>query len=158
LTTKIREVHLASRETSGWAMSHTLGGQLTTDALAMALSQRGVPELVHSDRGSTCATALYLDLISKHGMRQSMSRKGNCWDNAPMESFLHFVKTELVMHRDYKTRDQARATCSITWKCSTTASAATPPSTTWLHWLSRNQQAPDRTVHLSWVTSTSTLS
>src|SRR4029450_12367075 len=51
-------------------------------------SQRGVPELVHSDRGSTYATSLYLELIRKHGIRQSMSRKGNCWDNAPMESFL----------------------------------------------------------------------
>jgi len=69
-----------SRAIVGWAMSHTLGGQLATDALAMAISQRGVPELVHSDRGSTYATSLYLDLIRKHGIRQSMSRKGNCWD------------------------------------------------------------------------------
>jgi len=92
-----------------WAMSQTLGGQLTTDALAMAISRRGVPELVHSDRGSTYATSIYLDLIRKHGIRQSMSRKGNCWDNAPMESFFHSLKTELVMHCDYKSRDQARA-------------------------------------------------
>jgi putative transposase len=98
-----------SRAIVGWAMSHTLGGQLATDALAMAISQRGVPELVHSDRGSTYATALYLDLTRKHGIRQSMSRKGNCWDNAPMESFFHSLKTELVMHCDYKSRDQARA-------------------------------------------------
>ena len=54
-----------SRAIVGWAMSHTLGGQLATDALAMAISQRGVPELVHSDRGSTYATSLYLDLV--HG-------------------------------------------------------------------------------------------
>jgi len=59
-----------SRAIVGWAMSHTLGGQLATDALAMAISQRGVPELVHSDRGSTYATSLYLDLIRKHGIRQ----------------------------------------------------------------------------------------
>jgi transposase InsO family protein len=69
-----------SRAIVGWAMSHTLGGQLATDALAMAISQRGVPELVHSDRGSTYATSLYLDLVRKHEIRQSMSRKGNCWD------------------------------------------------------------------------------
>jgi transposase InsO family protein len=87
-------------------MSHTLGGQLATDALAMAISQRGVPDLVHSDRGSTYATSIYLDLIRKHGIRQSMSRKGNCWDNAPMESFFHSLKTELVMHCDYKSRAQ----------------------------------------------------
>ena len=98
-----------SRAIVGWAMSQTLGGQLTTDALAMAISRRGVPELVHSDRGSTYATSIYLDLIRKHGIRQSMSRKGDCWDNAPMESFFHSLKTELVMHCDYKTRDQARA-------------------------------------------------
>ena len=98
-----------SRAIVGWAMSQSLGGQLTTDALAMAISRRGVPDLVHSDRGSTYATSIYLDLIRKHGIRQSMSRKGNCWDNAPMESFFHTLKTELVMHFDYKTRDQARA-------------------------------------------------
>jgi putative transposase len=98
-----------SRAIVGWAMSPSLGGQLTTDALAMAISRRGVPELVHSDRGSTYATSIYLDLIRKHGIRQSMSRKGNCWDNAPMESFFHSLKTELVMHCDYKNRDQARA-------------------------------------------------
>src|SRR6266478_1117813 len=98
-----------SRAIVGWAMSQTLGGQLTTNALAMAISRRGVPELVHSDRGSTYATSIYLDLMRKHGIRQSMSRKGNCWDNAPMESFFHSLKTELVMHCDYKTRDQARA-------------------------------------------------
>ncbi len=98
-----------SRAIVGWAMGHTLGGQLATDALAMAISGRGVPELVHSDRGSTYATSIYRDLIRKHGIRQSMSRKGNCWDNAPMESFFHSLKTELVMHCDYKTRDQARA-------------------------------------------------
>jgi putative transposase len=46
----------------------------------MAISQRGIPELVHTDRGSTYATSLYLDLVRKHGIRQSMSRKGNCWD------------------------------------------------------------------------------
>ena len=97
-----------SRAIVGWGMSHTLGGQLACDALAMAISRRGVPELVHSDRGSTYATAIYLDLIRKHGIRQSMSRKGNCYDNAPMESFFHSLKTELVMHCDYKTRDQAR--------------------------------------------------
>lgn len=49
-------------------------------ALAMAIARRGVPELVHSDRGSTYATSIYLELIRKHGIRQSMSRKGNCWD------------------------------------------------------------------------------
>ena len=84
-----------SRAIVGRTMSPTLGGQLATDALAMAISQRGVPELVHSDRGSTYATSLYLDLISEHGIHQSMSRQGNWRNNAPMESFFHTLKTEL---------------------------------------------------------------
>ena len=48
-------------------------------------------------------------MLAKHAIRQSMSRKGDCWDNAPMESFFHSLKTELVMHCDYKTREEARA-------------------------------------------------
>lgn len=99
---------LYSRAIVGWGMSQSLDGKLATDALQMAISRRGVPEIVHSDRGSTYATWLYRDLISQHGIRQSMSRKGNCWDNAPMESFFHSLKTDLVMHCDYQTRDEAR--------------------------------------------------
>lgn len=98
-----------SRAIVGWGMSHTLGGKLAADALQMAINRRGLPKIVHSDRGSTYATWIYQDLIRKHRIRQSMSRKGNCWDNAPMESFFHSLKTELVMHCDYKTRDEARA-------------------------------------------------
>jgi putative transposase len=100
---------LYSRAIVGWGMSHTLGGQLAADALQMAINRRGVPHIVHSDRGSTYATWIYRDLIRKHRIRQSMSRKGDCWDNAPMESFFHSLKTELVMHCDYKSRDEARA-------------------------------------------------
>ena len=98
-----------SRAIVGWGMSHTLGGKLAADALEMAINRRGVPHIVHSDRGSTYATWIYRDLIRKHQIRQSMSRKGDCWDNAPMESLFHSLKTELVMHCDYKTRDEARA-------------------------------------------------
>jgi putative transposase len=101
---------LYSRAVVGWAMSKTLDAQLATDALTMALHRRGVsPAIVHSDQGSTYATAEYRTLLNRSGIRQSMSRKGDCWDNAPMESFFHTLKTELVMHCDYKTRDQARA-------------------------------------------------
>jgi putative transposase len=98
-----------SRAIVGWGMSHSLGGKLAADALEMAIHQRGVPDIVHSDRGSTYATSIYRDLIRRHQIRQSMSRKGDCWDNAPMESFFHSLKTELVMHCDYKTTDEARA-------------------------------------------------
>jgi putative transposase len=101
---------LHSRAIVGWAMSRTLDSQLATDALIMALAKRAVaPMILHSDQGSTYATASYRELLRKHAIRQSMSRKGNCWDNAPMESFFHTLKTELVMHCDYQTRTQARA-------------------------------------------------
>jgi len=100
---------LYSRAIVGWGMSQSLDGKLAADALHMAINRRGVPEIVHSDRGSTYATWAYRNLIQRHLIRQSMSRKANCWDNAPMESFFHSLKTELVMHCDYKTRDEARA-------------------------------------------------
>jgi len=64
----------------GWEMSRSLGGKLATDALEMAIHQRGVPDIVHSDRGSTYATSIYRELIHRHQIRQSMSRKGDCWD------------------------------------------------------------------------------
>ncbi len=62
----------------------------------------------HSDRGSQYAAGAYQKRLAEHGIVCSMSRKGNCWDNAPMESFFHTLKTELVHHRDYHTRDEAR--------------------------------------------------
>src|SRR5450432_2341846 len=101
---------LHSRAIVGWAMSKTLNSQLATDALAMALAKRhAAPTILHSDQGSTYATAIYRELLKRHAISQSMSRKGNCWDNAPMESFFHTLKTELVMHCDYHTRTQARS-------------------------------------------------
>jgi putative transposase len=101
---------LYSRAVVGWAMGRTLGTQLVIDALAMAIRQRGCgPQILHSDQGCTYSAAGYRQLLDEHGIRQSMSRKGDCWDNAPMESFFHTLKTELVMHCDYRTRDQARA-------------------------------------------------
>src|SRR4029079_5112678 len=97
-----------SRALVGWAMSRTLDTKLAMDALNMAIAHRGPPVTLHSDQGSTYATGSYRDIVNRHGIRQSMSRKGDCWDNAPMESFVHTLKTELVMHCDYKTRDDAR--------------------------------------------------
>ena len=79
------------------------------DALNMAIAHRGPPVTLHSDQGSTYATGSYREIVNRHGIRQSMSRKGDCWDNAPMESFFHTLKTELVMHCDYQTRNDARA-------------------------------------------------
>jgi putative transposase len=101
---------LHSRAVVGWAMSRTLNSELATAALVMAIAKRDkAPTILHSDQGSTYATASYRDLLRSYAIRQSMSRKGNCWDNAPMESFFHTLKTELVMHCDYQTRTQARS-------------------------------------------------
>jgi len=99
-----------SRAVVGWAMSRSLDCNLAKDALSMAIGRRGPPAIVHSDQGTTYSAADYRALLARYPMiQQSMSRKGDCWDNAPMESFFHTLKTELIMHCDYKTRDQARA-------------------------------------------------
>ena len=101
---------LASRRVIGWSMRHTLERALTLDALAMALAQRW-PEfgaLHHSDRGSQYACGDYRALLATHGMTCSMSRKGDCWDNAVVESFFATLKTELVDEADWATREEAR--------------------------------------------------
>lgn len=101
---------LHSRAVVGWAMRERLDGKLVIDAMGMALDRRGTaPEIMHSDQGTLYAMGAYRQMLAQHGIRQSMSRKANCWDNAPMESFFHTLKTELVVHCDYRTRDQARS-------------------------------------------------
>ena len=101
---------LYSRAVVGWAMSKRLDRALAMDALTMAIAQRGsAPDIVHSDRGSLYTVAEYRARLAQHGIRQSMSRKADCWDNAPMESFFHTLKTELVHHCDYPTREGARS-------------------------------------------------
>lgn len=101
---------LYSRRIVGWAMSDRLERQLVIDALQMALLARRPPPglLHHSDRGSQYASEDYQALLTKHQLRCSMSRAGNCYDNAPMESFFGTLKTELVHHRRYVTRAEAR--------------------------------------------------
>jgi len=101
---------LASRRVIGWAMRHTLEGALTRDALAMALTGRR-PEpgaLHHSDRGSQYAAGDYQDMLTASAMECSMSRVGNCWDNAVAESFFATLKRELADDADWATRDEAR--------------------------------------------------
>ena len=101
---------LYSRAVVGWAMSNRIDQALAMDALLMAIEQRGAaPDILHSDRGSIYGAADYRSLLDQHAICQSMSRKGDCWDNAPMESFFHTLKTELVMHCDYQTREEARS-------------------------------------------------
>ena len=101
---------LYSRRIVGWAMSESLHRQLVIDALQMALTTRQpAPGLLHhSDRGSQYASDDYQALLTKAEMIGSMSRKGNCDDNAPVESFFGTLKTELVFHRQYATWAEAR--------------------------------------------------
>ena len=103
-------IDLFSRKAVGWAMSHRIDRLLVIDALNMAIqARRPPPELIfHSDRGSQYASDDFQKLLIRHGMICSMSRKANCWDNAVAESFFGSVKTELVHHEDFQTRDEAR--------------------------------------------------
>lgn len=101
---------LYSRRVVGWAMSERIDQQLVLDALHMALGQwRPQPGLIHhTDQGRQYSSTAYVETLRKHGMVQSMSRKGNCYDNAVAESFFSSLKNELVHHCSFKTRDEAR--------------------------------------------------
>lgn len=100
---------LYSRRVVGWAMGPRLTGELVEQALTRALVNR-IPRaglVHHSDRGSQYAATSYRHVLAAHGITASMSRKGNCWDNACIESFFGTLKRELVYHRHYATRDDA---------------------------------------------------
>ena len=101
---------LYSGKVVGWAMDKQMTQNLVMDALKQAAGRARPPRgvILHSDRGVQYACKSYRNLLSRLGFVQSMSRKGNCWDNAPMESFFDTLKTELVYHEDYKTRAEAR--------------------------------------------------
>ena len=99
-----------SRRVIGWAMSPILDAPLVSAALRMALAQRRPAQslVLHSDRGSQFASAAYRQLLAGHGLVASMSRPGNCYDNAFIESFWSTLKYELVYHHRFATRAQAR--------------------------------------------------
>ena len=102
---------LASRKIAGWAMGNRLKASLVKEALSMAY-WRQKPEkglIHHSDRGSQYAGSEYQKLLERYGMTCSMSRKGDCWDNAVVESFFHSLKTEWIPDIIYKTRCDARS-------------------------------------------------
>jgi transposase InsO family protein len=102
-----------SRKVVGWSMSERMTKELVLDALRMAVGRRRldgeVKLLHHSDRGSQYASAAYQELLREEQISCSMSRKGNCWDNAPMESFFATLKKERIHQEDYVTRSEARA-------------------------------------------------
>jgi transposase InsO family protein len=101
---------LYSRKIVGWSMQKYLRRELVEEALNMAITNRhpGRGLIIHSDRGSQYASLEYQQQLWRHGIICSMSRKGDCWDNAPMESFFHTLKTELVYHHRYESRAEAR--------------------------------------------------
>jgi putative transposase len=102
-------IDLFSRKVVGWSMAGNMKTGLVKSALLMALKGRKIPKglVHHSDRGSQYASFEYQTLLSSHHMVSSMSRRGNCWDNAVVESFFHTLKTELIYHCKYKTREEA---------------------------------------------------
>jgi putative transposase len=101
---------LASRRVVGWAMRATLDAELAVSALEMAVGTRQPASglVHHSDRGSQYASAAYRALLAQHGMVASMSRRGDCWDNAVAESFFATLELELIVKSTWRSRDAAR--------------------------------------------------
>lgn len=102
-------VDLYSRQVVGWSLDKTMTKELVCSALRQAYFRRkpGSGIIFHSDRGSQYCSAEFRRLLKQYKMLQSQSRKANCWDNACVESFFHTLKTEMIYHEDFKTRDQA---------------------------------------------------
>ena len=103
-------IDLHARKVIGWAPGTSLAAELVIQAFLMACITRKPPKglLFHSDRGVQYASRAFREKLSAWGMRQSMSRKGNCWDNAPAEAFFKSLKTELIGGHIYRTRAEAR--------------------------------------------------
>ena len=103
-------IDLFSRKIIGWSMNSNMKADLVNNALLMAIWQRKPPKglIWHTDRGSQYCADSHAKLTKQHGIIQSMSRKGNCWDNAVAESFFHTIKTELIYQHKFKTREEAK--------------------------------------------------
>lgn len=105
---------LHTRKVVGWSLSERMTTDLVTKALNEAVQRESLSSeelkqlMIHSDRGSQYASEAYQQLLTLLGITCSMSRKGNCWDNAPMESFFATLKKELVYHERYETREAAK--------------------------------------------------
>ena len=105
-------IDLFSRRVVGWSLSSRMTTELVCDALKMAVATRGrvADTLCHFDRGSQYASDIFQALLKRYGFTCSMSRKGNCWDNAVAESFFHSLKVEAIYGELFRTRDEARRT------------------------------------------------
>lgn len=103
-------IDLYSRQVIGWSMADNMKTKLINDALTMAIWKRKPKKglIWHSDRGSQYASDSHRAILKDHGIVQSMSRKGNCWDNAVAESFFHTLKTELTNHYQFKNQQEAK--------------------------------------------------
>jgi len=101
---------LFSRRIVGWSLDTDMTERLIEDALKMALAQRDTAPglLVHSDRGVQYRAQKYIDVLLDNQCRISMSRKGNCWDNAPMESFFSRLKVELIYRKNFQTHKELK--------------------------------------------------
>jgi transposase InsO family protein len=104
----VRDVY--SRAVVGWAMANHMRVELVNQALSMALGRRHPTAglIMHTDRGSQYGADRYRQLLARHGIQSSMSRKGNCWDNAVAESFFRTLKTALIYLEDFETHEQAQ--------------------------------------------------
>lgn len=102
-------IDIGTRKIVGWAMGEEMKTDLVLSALDMAIKRQGPPRglVHHSDRGSQYACKKYRKRLKAHGIKASMSRKGNCWDNAVMESFFHSLKVEHIYHQKFLTRNDA---------------------------------------------------
>jgi putative transposase len=101
-------IDLYSRMVVGWSMSNSLATEFVVDALQMGIGKRGrAPIVVHSDRGVQYASGLFRAELDKYDCIQSMSRKGDCWDNAVAESFFGTIKQELIYRTTFRTRIEA---------------------------------------------------
>ncbi len=104
-------IDLFSRRVAGWSMSAGMTARLVADALLMAVWRRGKPNALphHSDQGGQYTSEQFQRLMADSGIVCSMSRSGNVWDNAAMESFFSSLKTERTARKIYRTRNEARA-------------------------------------------------
>ena len=103
-------IDLFSRKVVGWSLDNKMTASLVNNALLMAIHIRKPDEglIWHTDRGSQYAADSHLEIINTNGITQSMSRKGNCWDNAVAESFFGTLKTELIYNKEITTMEEIR--------------------------------------------------